>query len=73
MRDSGLFICDRPLAETFRQRGQVTVGFPWVLPSFRVELGRSMTRWEHEAVLEAMQRRPDRKPQTMTPRGRTIS
>jgi transposase len=33
---------------------------------------RRITRWEHEAVLEAMQRRLDRKPETMTMRRRTI-
>ena len=33
---------------------------------------RRITRWEHEAVLEAMQRRLDRKPETMTLRRRTI-
>ena len=33
---------------------------------------RRITRWEHEAVLEAMQRRLDRKPDTMTLRRRTI-
>ena len=29
-------------------------------------------RWEHEAVLEAMQRRLDRKPEAMTLRRRTV-
>ena len=33
---------------------------------------RRITRWEHEAVLEAMQRRLDRKPRAMTLRRRTI-
>ena len=33
---------------------------------------RRITRWEHEAVLEMMQRRLDRKPQAMTIRRRTI-
>ena len=33
---------------------------------------RRITRWEHEAVLEAMQRRLDRKPEAMTLRRRTI-
>jgi transposase len=33
---------------------------------------RRITRWEHEAVLERMQRRLDRKPQAMTLRRRTI-
>ena len=33
---------------------------------------RRVTRWEHEAVLEAMQRRLDRKPEAMTLRRRTI-
>ena len=33
---------------------------------------RRVTRWEHEAVLETMQRRLDRKPQAMTLRRRTI-
>lgn len=33
---------------------------------------RRIGRWEHEAVLEAMQRRLDRKPNTMTLRRRTI-
>jgi transposase len=33
---------------------------------------RRITRWEHEAVLEAMQRRLDRKPQAMTQRRSTI-
>jgi len=33
---------------------------------------RRVTRWEHEAVLEAMQRRLDRKPKAMTLRRRTI-
>lgn len=33
---------------------------------------RRITRWEHEAVLDAMQRRLDRKPETMTLRRRTI-
>jgi transposase len=33
---------------------------------------RRITRWEHEAILEAMQRRLDRKPQAMTLRRRTI-
>ena len=33
---------------------------------------RRITRWEHEAVLEMMQRRLDRKPQAMTLRRRTI-
>jgi transposase len=33
---------------------------------------RRITRWEHEAVLEAMQRRLDRRPETMTLRRRTI-
>jgi transposase len=33
---------------------------------------RRITRWEHEAVLEAMQRRLDRKPGAMTLRRRTI-
>jgi hypothetical protein len=33
---------------------------------------RRITRWEHEAVLEAMQRRLDRKLKTMTLRRRTI-
>ena len=33
---------------------------------------RRITRWEHEAVLEAMQRRLDRKPETRTLRRRTI-
>ena len=33
---------------------------------------RRVTRWEHEAVLEAMQRRLDRKPEAMTVRRSTI-
>jgi hypothetical protein len=33
---------------------------------------RRITRWEHEAVLEAMQQRLDRKPEAMTLRRRTI-
>ena len=33
---------------------------------------RRITRWEHEAILEAMQQRLDRKPQAMTLRRRTI-
>jgi transposase len=33
---------------------------------------RRVARWEHEAVLEAMQRRLDRKPDAMTVRRRTI-
>jgi transposase len=33
---------------------------------------RRITRWEHEAILEAMQRRLDRKPTAMTLRRRTI-
>ena len=33
---------------------------------------RRITRWEHEPILEAMQRRLDRKPQAMTLRRRTI-
>jgi transposase len=33
---------------------------------------RRITRWEHEALLEAMQRRLDRKPQAMTMRRSTI-
>ena len=33
---------------------------------------RRITRWEHEAVLEAMQRRLDRQPDAMTLRRRTI-
>ena len=33
---------------------------------------RRITRWEHEAVLEAMQRRLDRKPEAMTVRRSTI-
>lgn len=33
---------------------------------------RRISRWEHEAVLEAMQRRLDRIPETMTLRRRTI-
>ena len=33
---------------------------------------RRITRWEHEAILEAMQRRLDRKPEAMTLRRRTI-
>ena len=33
---------------------------------------RRITRWEHEAILEAMQRRLDRQPQAMTLRRRTI-
>jgi len=33
---------------------------------------RRITRWEHEAVLETMQRRLDRQPQAMTLRRRTI-
>ena len=33
---------------------------------------RRITRWEHEAVLEQMQRRLDRKPDSMTLRRRTI-
>jgi len=33
---------------------------------------RRITRWEHEAVLETMQRRLDRKPEIMTLRRRTI-
>jgi len=33
---------------------------------------RRMTRWEHEDILEAMQRRLDRKPGAMTLRRRTI-
>src|SRR5512134_3260141 len=33
---------------------------------------RRMTRWEHERILEAMQRRLDRKPEAMTLRRRTI-
>jgi transposase len=33
---------------------------------------RRITRWEHEGILEAMQRRLDRKPQAMTLRRRTI-
>ncbi len=33
---------------------------------------RRITRWEHEAILEAMPRRLDRKPQAMTLRRRTI-
>jgi hypothetical protein len=33
---------------------------------------RRVRRWEHEKILEAMQRRLDRKPQTMTLRRRTI-
>jgi hypothetical protein len=33
---------------------------------------RRITRWEHEATLETMQRRLDRKPQAMTLRRRTI-
>jgi len=33
---------------------------------------RRITRWEHETVLEAMQRRLDRKTETMTLRRRTI-
>ena len=33
---------------------------------------RRIGRWEHEAVLEAMQRRLDRKPNSMTLRRRTI-
>src|SRR5205085_10941033 len=33
---------------------------------------RRITRWEHEAVLEAMQRRLDRLPDAMTVRRRTI-
>jgi transposase len=33
---------------------------------------RRITRWEHEAILESMQRRLDRQPQAMTLRRRTI-
>ena len=33
---------------------------------------RRITRWEHEHVLEAMQRRLDRKPNAMTLRRRTV-
>jgi transposase len=33
---------------------------------------RRITRWEHEPILEAMQRRLDRKPEAMTLRRRTI-
>ena len=33
---------------------------------------RRVRRWEHEAVLDAMQRRLDRKPDAMTLRRRTI-
>lgn len=33
---------------------------------------RRITRWEHERILEAMQRRLDRKPEAMTLRRRTI-
>jgi transposase len=33
---------------------------------------RRITRWEHEAILESMQRRLDQKPQAMTLRRRTI-
>src|SRR4249920_328532 len=33
---------------------------------------RRITRWEHEAILDAMQRRLDRQPQAMTLRRRTI-
>jgi len=33
---------------------------------------RRVTRWEHERILEAMQRRLDRKPEAMTLRRRTI-
>jgi hypothetical protein len=33
---------------------------------------RRITRWEHEAILDAMQRRLDRKPHAMTLRRRTI-
>jgi len=33
---------------------------------------RRITRWEHEAILESMQRRLDRKPEAMTLRRRTI-
>ena len=33
---------------------------------------RRITRWEHEAILETMQRRLDRQPQAMTLRRRTI-
>ena len=33
---------------------------------------RRITRWEHEAILDVMQRRLDRKPQAMTLRRRTI-
>ena len=33
---------------------------------------RRVTRWEHEAILETMQRRLDRKPEAMTLRRRTI-
>ena len=33
---------------------------------------RCVTRWEHEAILETMQRRLDRQPQAMTLRRRTI-
>jgi transposase len=33
---------------------------------------RRITRWEHETILESMQRRLDRKPQAMTLRRRTI-
>jgi len=33
---------------------------------------RRVTRWEHEAILETMQRRLDRQPQAMTLRRRTI-
>ena len=33
---------------------------------------RRITPWEHDAILEAMQRRLDRKPEAMTLRRRTI-
>ncbi len=33
---------------------------------------RRISRWEHEAVLEAVQRRLDKQPQSMTLRRRTV-
>ena len=33
---------------------------------------RRISRWEHEAVLEAVQRRLDKQPQAMTTRRRTV-
>lgn len=41
-------------------------------PRCTTSLNRRITRWEHEAVLDAMQRRLDREPDVMRTRRQTV-